>query len=123
LKLDSILLALEGALKSPLDQTESDWDETMAVNLKAPWLVARAVAQRMKASEKQGSVLFVSYISGLERGYYPGVSVHGTALAGLHQLSKVMLNWCQNIAYANSLSVRARDDVDADVGFFKIVLG
>lgn len=82
--------AVPGALKSPLDHTESDWDETMAVNLKAPWLVARAVAQRMKASEKRGSVLFVSYISGLERGYYPGVSVHGTALAGLHQLSKYM---------------------------------
>ncbi|KAG0628997.1 hypothetical protein M758_1G069100 [Ceratodon purpureus] len=82
--------AVPGALKSPLDHTESDWDETMTVNLKAPWLVARAVAQRMKSSEKLGSILFVSYISGLDRGFTPGVSVHGTALAGLHQLTKFM---------------------------------
>lgn len=64
----------------------------MTVNLKAPWLVARAVAERMKVSEKLGSVLFVSYISGLDRGFYPGVSVHGTAIAGLHQLTKVTLH-------------------------------
>lgn len=83
--------SVPGALKSPLDHSESDWDEIMTNNLKAPWLVARAVAQRMKVSQKQqGSILFVTYLTGLERGYYPGVSVHGAALAGLHQLSKYM---------------------------------
>jgi len=83
--------SVPGALKSPLDHSESDWDEIMTDNLKAPWLVARAVVQRMKASQKkQGSILFVTYLTGLQRGYYPGVSVHGAALAGLHQLSKYM---------------------------------
>jgi len=89
-EIEFFFMAFEGALKSPLDHSESDWDEIMTDNLKAPWLVARAVAQRMKASQKQqGSVLFVTYLTGLERGYYPGVSVHGAAMAGLHQLSKV----------------------------------
>lgn len=82
--------AVPGALKSPLEHNEAHWDEIMAVNLKAPWLVARAVAQRMKLSQKLGSILFVSYITGLDRGFYPGVSVHGAAMAGLHQLSKYM---------------------------------
>ncbi|XP_073388732.1 uncharacterized protein [Physcomitrium patens] len=77
-------------IKSPLEHSESDWDETMTVNLKAPWLVAKVFAKRMKAPETKGSILFITYITGLERGYYPGVSVHGTAMAGLHQLAKYM---------------------------------
>lgn len=64
----------------------------MTVNLKAPWLVAKVFAKRMKAPETKGSILFITYITGLERGYYPGVSVHGTAMAGLHQLAKVTIN-------------------------------
>lgn len=84
--------SVPGDLKSPLDYKESDWDEIMTLNMKAPWLVARAVAQRMKTSQKlhPSSIIFVSYVTGLDRGYYPGVSVHGAALAGLHQLSKYM---------------------------------
>lgn len=78
-----------GALQNPLEYTESDWEDTMTVNLKAPWLLTRAVARRMKSSGRGGSVIFVSYISGIERGLYPGVSVHGAAMAALHQLTKV----------------------------------
>lgn len=81
--------ACEGALQNPLEYTETDWEDTMTVNLKTPWLLTRAVARRMKSSGRGGSVIFVSYISGIERGLYPGVSVHGAAMAGLHQLTKV----------------------------------
>ena len=81
--------ACEGALQNPLEYTESDWEDTMTVNLKTPWLLTRAVARRIKSSGRGGSVIFVSYISGIERGLYPGVSVHGAAMAGLHQLTKV----------------------------------
>lgn len=88
-ELTSCSNACEGALQNPLAYTESDWEDTMTVNLKTPWLLTRAVARRMKSSGREGSVIFVSYISGIERGLYPGVSVHGSAMAGLHQLTKV----------------------------------
>lgn len=90
-------LICEGELKSPLEYSEGDWDETMGVNLKTPWLLMKAVGQQMRQAGRGGSIIFVSSISGIERGFYPGVSVHGAAMAALHQLTKVFRVICASM--------------------------
>jgi NAD(P)-dependent dehydrogenase (short-subunit alcohol dehydrogenase family) len=43
-----------------LDLTESVWDETLAVNLKATCFLSQAVARRMVANNKKGSIVSIS---------------------------------------------------------------
>lgn len=66
------------------DQVELDlWDETMAVNLRAPWLMTRAVLPDM-ISRGFGRILFLSSIAALNGGV---IGPHYAASkAGLHGL-------------------------------------
>ena len=59
--------------------TEEQWDRTMAVNLKGPFLVSRAVAPRMK-SQGSGRIINISSIAGKIGGLMVGV--HYTASKG-----------------------------------------
>ncbi|KAL2611463.1 hypothetical protein R1flu_023155 [Riccia fluitans] len=43
----------------------------------------------MRETEK-GSIIFITSISGTERGIYPGVSMYGTSIAAIHHLTKMM---------------------------------
>ncbi|CAK9874174.1 unnamed protein product [Sphagnum jensenii] len=76
-----------GSRNTPMEYTEGEWDETMAVNLRTPWLLTKSIARQMQQTGHGGSIIYVSSITGLGRGYFPGVSVHGAALAALHQLA------------------------------------
>ncbi|CAK9223424.1 unnamed protein product [Sphagnum troendelagicum] len=76
-----------GSRNTPMEYTEGEWDETMAVNLRTPWLLTKSIARQMQQTGHGGSIIYVSSVTGLGRGYFPGVSVHGAALAALHQLA------------------------------------
>ncbi len=69
-----------------LDVTASDWDEVMAVNLRAPFLLARDAAPMLQASG--GQIVNVVDLSAFEP--WTGRPHHAVSKAGLAHLTKIM---------------------------------
>lgn len=74
--------------RSLLEQTEEDWDQIMATNLKGAWLVATEAARRMVAADKGGAIVNVASILG-ER-VAGGVAPYAISKAGVVQATKAM---------------------------------
>ncbi len=90
------------ALVDPLlDAKVEDWDLTMAVNLRAPFIVARAVAPQMIA-QKAGKIINISSQAGVV-----GLDDHGAYCAskgGLNMLTKVMTSeWAKHNIQINAV--------------------
>lgn len=90
------------ALIEPLLQASvADWDQTMAVNLRAPFLLAREVVPGMIA-QKRGKIINVSSQAGVV-----GLEGHGAYCAskgGLNMLTKVMtVEWARHNIQINSV--------------------
>ena len=90
------------ALVDPLLDTKvEDWDLTMAVNLRAPFIVARAVAPQMIA-QKAGKIINISSQAGVV-----GLDDHGAYCAskgGLNMLTKVMTSeWAKHNIQINAV--------------------
>lgn len=90
------------ALIDPLlEATAARWDETMAVNLRAPFLLAQAVAPGMIA-QKAGKIVNISSQSGVV-----GLDQHGAYCAskgGLNMLTKVMCaEWSKHNVQCNAV--------------------
>ena len=84
-----------------LDATIEEWDMTMAVNLRAPFLIAKEIAPQMIA-RKAGKIINVSsqtsVVGLLEHGAYMA------SKAGLNALTKVMtLEWAQHNVQSNAV--------------------
>ena len=83
------------------DATVADWDQTMAVNLRAPFLLARTLAPAMIA-QAQGKIINVSSQAGVV-----GLDAHGAYAAskgGLNMLTKVMtVEWAKHNIQINSV--------------------
>jgi meso-butanediol dehydrogenase/(S,S)-butanediol dehydrogenase/diacetyl reductase len=62
-----------------------DWDAVMAVNLRGPFLMARAVLPAMRR-QRRGHIINISSESGLE--YYPGDGAYGVAKHALNALGE-----------------------------------
>lgn len=62
-----------------------DWDQVMGINLRGPFLTARAVLPEMRA-RKQGHIINISSESGLE--YYQGDGAYGVSKHALNALSE-----------------------------------
>jgi NAD(P)-dependent dehydrogenase (short-subunit alcohol dehydrogenase family) len=75
-----------GPLGTVLDTSEEDWDRIHGVNLKGPYLCARAVLPQMKA---QGGGRIVNIGSGAGWGK-PNMAVYAASKAGLHGLSAAL---------------------------------
>jgi NAD(P)-dependent dehydrogenase (short-subunit alcohol dehydrogenase family) len=86
---------------SLLDATVADWDATMAVNLRAPFLVARELAPKMIA-QKAGKIINVSSQAGVV-----GLDAHAAYCAskgGLNMLTKVMtVEWAKHNIQINTV--------------------
>jgi NAD(P)-dependent dehydrogenase (short-subunit alcohol dehydrogenase family) len=72
--------------KPVFEQSESDWDTIINVNLKGAWLVAQEVARGMKAAGTGGSIINVASILGLRQGGY--VTPYAVSKAAVVQLTK-----------------------------------
>jgi 3-oxoacyl-[acyl-carrier protein] reductase len=75
--------------KPVLETTEDDWDRTIAVNLKGPYLCSKAVAPVM-IRQKGGRIINMSSNSGL---YHPSAmrfTEYVTSKAGLNGLTKAL---------------------------------
>lgn len=62
-----------------------DWDRVMAVNLRGPFLIARAVLPLMRA-QQGGQIINISSESAME--HYPGDGAYGVAKHALNALSE-----------------------------------
>jgi NAD(P)-dependent dehydrogenase (short-subunit alcohol dehydrogenase family) len=88
-------------LKSIIDTTVEDWDWVNAVNLRAPFLLAQALAPGMIA-QGMGKIINVSSQSGVvalaDHGAY------GASKGGLNMLTKVMtVEWARHNIQINSV--------------------
>lgn len=71
-----------------LAQTEDDWDQVMATNLKGAWLVATEAGRRLVAAGKPGSIVNIASILG-ER-VAGGVAPYAISKAGVIQATKAL---------------------------------
>ncbi|XP_008455802.3 uncharacterized protein LOC103495898 isoform X2 [Cucumis melo] len=81
---------IRGNVKSPLELSEKEWDDTMATNLKGQWLVSKYVCILMNKANRGGSIINISSISGLDRALQRGALAYITSKAALNTLTKVM---------------------------------
>jgi NADP-dependent 3-hydroxy acid dehydrogenase YdfG len=66
-------------------QEVADWDQTLSVNLRGPFLMARAVLPKMRA-QQHGEIVNISSESGIE--HYSGDGVYGVSKHALNELSE-----------------------------------
>jgi 2-deoxy-D-gluconate 3-dehydrogenase len=90
------------ALNAPLvDATLADWEKTMAVNLRAPFIMAQAVAPGM-IRQKRGKIINISSQSGVV-----GLDDHGaycSSKGGLNALTQVMASeWSKHNIQSNAV--------------------
>jgi NAD(P)-dependent dehydrogenase (short-subunit alcohol dehydrogenase family) len=84
-----------------LDITMAQWDETLAVNLRAPFLLAQALVPSM-IKQNMGKIINVSSQSGImalaDHGAY------GASKGGLNMLTKVMtIEWAKHNIQSNTV--------------------
>jgi NAD(P)-dependent dehydrogenase (short-subunit alcohol dehydrogenase family) len=75
-------------VKPVLEQSESDWDAVVDVNLKGAFLVATEVARRMRDAQRGGSIINIESIL----SFRPAGSIapYAASKAGLTQLTRSM---------------------------------
>jgi 2-deoxy-D-gluconate 3-dehydrogenase len=88
-------------IDSLLDASIEDWDRTMSVNLRAPWLLAKQLVPQM-IKRGSGKIINVSSQAGVV-----GLEGHGAYAAskgGLNMLTKVMcVEWAKHNIQINSV--------------------
>ncbi|CAO2184212.1 unnamed protein product [Urochloa humidicola] len=81
---------IRGAVHSPLDWPEDEWDKLIKTNLTGLWLVAKHVCRRMRDAKLKGSVINISSIAGLNRGHLPGSIGYASSKSAVHYATKLM---------------------------------
>ncbi|XP_042513976.1 3-oxoacyl-[acyl-carrier-protein] reductase FabG-like [Macadamia integrifolia] len=81
---------VRGTVKSPLDLSEEEWNNTIQTNLRGSWLVTKSVGQRIHEIGLKGSVIFITSIGGIQRGELPGGAAYVASKAGLISMTKIM---------------------------------
>ena len=82
---------IAGNVRSALDISEEEWDNTMKTNLTGAWLVSKSVCIRMRDAKIGGSIINISSIAGLHRGHLPGSAAYTASKVALNTLTKVLL--------------------------------
>jgi NAD(P)-dependent dehydrogenase (short-subunit alcohol dehydrogenase family) len=74
--------------KPLLEQTESDWDAVVEVNLKGAFLVASEVARHMRDTQRVGSIINIESILSFRQA--GSIAPYAASKAGLTQLTRSM---------------------------------
>jgi NAD(P)-dependent dehydrogenase (short-subunit alcohol dehydrogenase family) len=74
--------------KPVLEQTESDWDAVVDVNLKGAFLVATEVARHMRDTQRPGSIINIESILSFRQA--GSIAPYAASKAGLSQLTRSM---------------------------------
>ena len=90
------------ALIDPLLEAKvEDWDRTMAVNLRAPFLIARELAPKMIA-QRAGKIVNISSQAGVVA--IDGHAAYSASKGGLNMLTKVMTSeWAKHNIQTNAI--------------------
>ncbi|KAL5707912.1 hypothetical protein ACHQM5_018761 [Ranunculus cassubicifolius] len=81
---------IRGAVRSPLEISEEEWDDNIHTNLTGTWLVSKYVCKFMSKEGRKGSVINVSSIGGLSRGHLPGGIAYNASKTAVNAITKVM---------------------------------
>jgi 3-oxoacyl-[acyl-carrier protein] reductase len=93
-----------------LDMEVKDWDRIIAVNLRGPFLMSKAVLPQM-IKQKQGSIINIS--SGAGRDGVPGKSAYCASKHGLEGFTKALAGEVRSFNIrVNALSPGGRVDTD-----------
>jgi NAD(P)-dependent dehydrogenase (short-subunit alcohol dehydrogenase family) len=85
--------AARSFLRSLLDLREDGWDKVFNTNVKAVWLLSRAVARKM-VEQKSGSIINITTV-GAEKAEL-GMAAYGCSKAALKMLTRCMAReWAQ----------------------------
>ncbi len=88
---------------SALDTTAAYWDNTMNINLRAPYLLARQAARRMIDSGKGGNIVNITSIAGTRSAEYS--SAYATSKAALDALTRILaLEWADHGIRVNAVA-------------------
>ncbi|MGH7506513.1 MAG: SDR family oxidoreductase, partial [Longimicrobiales bacterium] len=86
-RLDILVNSASTFERAPIgDITASDWDHVLAVNLRAPFLLARDAASLLRAA--RGTVVNIVDLSAFQA--WPSFAHHSVSKAGLVQLTRVL---------------------------------
>jgi NAD(P)-dependent dehydrogenase (short-subunit alcohol dehydrogenase family) len=84
-----------------LEATIEDWDKTMAVNLRAPFLLARELAPKMIA-QRSGKIINISSQAGVVA--LDGHAAYSSSKGGLNMLTKTMTcEWAKHNIQSNAI--------------------
>jgi NAD(P)-dependent dehydrogenase (short-subunit alcohol dehydrogenase family) len=84
-----------------LEASIEDWDKTMAVNLRAPFLLARELAPRMIA-QRSGKIINISSQAGVVA--LEGHAAYSASKGGLNMLTKTMtFEWAKHNIQSNAV--------------------
>ena len=85
--LDVLVNSAAVMLRTPLGETKaSDWDNIMALNLRAPFLLAQAAAPHLKRA--RGAIVNIADLAAFET--WPGYLVHGLSKSGIVYLTRAL---------------------------------
>jgi NAD(P)-dependent dehydrogenase (short-subunit alcohol dehydrogenase family) len=89
--------------RQPADEvTDQGWDQTIALNLSAPFFLAQALVPAMKA---KGWGRIVNFASLQSRRAFPGGIAYGASKGGVEQLTRAMAQaWSGDGIMANALA-------------------
>jgi len=86
-----------------VDLDEQDWEQVLDINLSGVWRVAQAVAKRLIAAEKSGSIITISSI--LAHRVAGAVMPYAVSKAGIKQLTQSLaLEWARHHIRVNALA-------------------
>lgn len=81
---------VRGNVRSPLELSQDEWDNTFKTNLRGAWLVSKYVCIRMRDAKIEGCIINISSIGGINRGHLPGGLAYNASKEAVNTMTKVM---------------------------------
>lgn len=96
---------VRGNVRSALKLSEEEWNNVVKTNLTGTWLVSKYFCTHLRDAEREGSIINISSVSGLNRGLKAGAVAYISSKTGLNALTKAMaLELGVNKIRVNSIS-------------------
>jgi glucose 1-dehydrogenase len=86
-----------------LETPSTEWDNTLNINLRAPYLLSRHAARRMIAGGTGGQIVNITSVAGFRSG--PGYAAYSASKAALDALTRVLaLEWAEANIRVNAVA-------------------